>query len=53
MVCSLWFLLQKDVPNDLNSATVKRVEYIDLANCFDEETKGKVPSEMMSPLSFS
>ena len=53
MVCSLWFLLQRDVPNDLKLAKEKRVEDIDLANCFDEETKGKVPSEMMSPLSVS
>ena len=42
--------LQKDVPNDLNSAKLKIVEDIDLANCFDDETKAKVPSEMKSPL---
>ena len=44
--------LQKDLPNDLNLAKVKRVEDIDLANCFNDETKGKVPSEIKSPFNF-
>ena len=38
------------MPNDLNLAKVKRVEDIDLANCFDDETKGQVTSEMKSHL---
>ena len=41
------------MPNDSNLAKVKRVEDIDLANCFDDETKGKVPSDMKSPLKVS
>ena len=53
MVCSLWFHLQKDVPNDLNLVKVKRVVDIDLANWFNDETKGKVPSELKSPLKVS
>ena len=38
------------MPNDLNLAKVKRVEDIDLANCFNDETKEKLPSEIKSPL---